>query len=234
MTANQPNPAQQASDARLSASEFDWWWNRTKHMSPEAADMVRELLRTMSRELTAAQVETPIQRVLRVARSLPEWDGKTFHPELVEAMAAFRESSQPIEPQGAVLGGLRVVALELRHHADHGPVQALRNIMHELADKLDALPVAVGAGEVELTDDLRKILGMMCFQLARYAHLMRKVGFKVEPKAEDEQAVTLHWLLNHYFAHGKDWHIHADADVKRWLAEAEAMTPATPAGKGQS
>lgn len=106
------------------------------------------------------------------------------------------------------------------------------NILVDEYNKAAALPVAAGAGEVELTDDLRKILSMMCFQLSRYAHLMRKVGFKVERKAEDEQAVTLHWLLNHYFAHGKDWHMHADADVQRWLAEVAAMTPATPAGKG--
>lgn len=40
--------------------------------------------------------ETPIQRVLRVARSLPEWDGKTIYPELADAMQAFRESvTQP-------------------------------------------------------------------------------------------------------------------------------------------
>jgi hypothetical protein len=37
--------------------------------------------------------ETPIHRVLRIARSLPEWDGKTIHPELAEAMTALRAAA---------------------------------------------------------------------------------------------------------------------------------------------
>jgi len=65
----------------------------------------------------------------------------------------------------------------------------------------------------EMTPELHHVLGMMCFQLARYAHLFRSVGADIKTRAEDEQAYCLHWLIKHVLAHGAEWATHADADV---------------------
>jgi hypothetical protein len=65
----------------------------------------------------------------------------------------------------------------------------------------------------EMTPELRHVLGMMCFQLARYAHLFRSVGADIKTRAEDEQAYCLHWLIKHVLAHGAEWADHAEADV---------------------
>jgi hypothetical protein len=78
----------------------------------------------------------------------------------------------------------------------------------------------------EMTPELRHVLGMMCFQLARYAHLFRSVGADIKTRAEDEQAYCLHWLIKHVLAHGAEWASHADADVAA-AREKIAATPET-------
>ncbi|MFM0351253.1 hypothetical protein [Paraburkholderia sp. RL17-347-BIC-D] len=65
----------------------------------------------------------------------------------------------------------------------------------------------------EIPPELHHVLGMMCFQLARNAHLLRSVGADIKTRAEDEQAYCLHWLIKHVLAHGAEWADHAEADV---------------------
>lgn len=57
----------------------------------------------------------------------------------------------------------------------------------------------------ELTDDLREVLGWPNFRCAPVAHLMRAAGAEIEPKAEDEQAVVLHWFVKLVLKHGSEW-----------------------------
>lgn len=57
----------------------------------------------------------------------------------------------------------------------------------------------------ELTDDLREVLGWPCFKCGPIAHLMRAAGAEIKPKAEDEQAVVLHWFVTLVLKHGSDW-----------------------------
>ena len=50
----------------------------------------------------------------------------------------------------------------------------------------------------ELTSELRWILGQMCFQHIHTAQALRLMGHEIARKAEDEQAVTIYWMLSHY------------------------------------
>lgn len=56
-----------------------------------------------------------------------------------------------------------------------------------------------------LNDDLRAILGRPCFACIDIVKVLRLDGVEIPTKAEDEQAVTLHWLLCLYLEHGSAW-----------------------------
>lgn len=69
-----------------------------------------------------------------------------------------------------------------------------------------------------LNDDLRALLGMMCFEFIHIANAWRRAGASIEPRAEAEQAYCLHWLLTVHAKHGSDWRSAADAELKAALA----------------
>lgn len=71
--------------------------------------------------------------------------------------------------------------------------------------------------------DLEKILGIMCFECIHFARALRMAGQQIAPKAEAEQAATLHWLLGHYFRSGKTWRAAATADMEQMKAAFEAQ-----------
>ena len=56
-----------------------------------------------------------------------------------------------------------------------------------------------------LNDDLRSILGRICFQCIHLANALRAIGYEIPNKAEDEQAAVIHFLLDNYFKHGEQW-----------------------------
>jgi hypothetical protein len=66
----------------------------------------------------------------------------------------------------------------------------------------------------ELTPDLREVLGWMCFQCISLAQCMRADGVEIATRAEDEQAVVLHWLTKFVLKHGTDWRPHAGEALK--------------------
>lgn len=73
-----------------------------------------------------------------------------------------------------------------------------------------------------VTPPLKRILGMMCFQIGKYAHAYRDAGEyldsegkKLESAAEDEQAFILHRWLGYWFEHGDGWEAVAVADINR-------------------
>lgn len=61
------------------------------------------------------------------------------------------------------------------------------------------------AGAPPLDDDLRFILGRPCFTLISMANVLRQMGYEIASRAEDEQAVSIHWMLDLYMKHGKAW-----------------------------
>ena len=72
-------------------------------------------------------------------------------------------------------------------------------------------PVAVVP---ELTSELRWILGQMCFQHIHTAQALRLMGHEIARKAEDEQAVTIYWMLGHYLEDPANWRQNATAELK--------------------
>ena len=57
----------------------------------------------------------------------------------------------------------------------------------------------------ELNDDLRKILGVVCFRAGPIAHRLNRGGMNIPGKAEEEQAAVIFWLLKLYEKHGSKW-----------------------------
>jgi len=59
---------------------------------------------------------------------------------------------------------------------------------------------------IELDDEVRFILGRPNFTLAGIARRLHELGiYEVKTKAEDEQAVAIHWMLTLYEKYGKEW-----------------------------
>ena len=77
----------------------------------------------------------------------------------------------------------------------------------------------------ELDETVRFIMGRPCFVLAPYAHRLRELGHKIECRAEDEQAYTMHWLLHLYFKHGADWNKEALRILKAGDAACQSANP---------
>lgn len=75
------------------------------------------------------------------------------------------------------------------------------------------------ADRLELTEDLKNILGRPNFTCTHLAEALRQMDYVIERKSEAEQAACLHWMLNHYLAHGADWKVHAEAELKAATAQ---------------
>ena len=89
----------------------------------------------------------------------------------------------------------------------------------------------------QITDDIEAILGMMCFQFIRIAHVRRAAGFKIEARAEAEQAHCLFWLLRLHALHGAGWRDAANAEMQKLATQPRTSDPAAPAdasGRGSS
>lgn len=56
-----------------------------------------------------------------------------------------------------------------------------------------------------LDDEVRWILGRPNFWCAPIAAKLRRLGHEIQERAEDEQAVVIHWMLGLYLEHGDKW-----------------------------
>jgi hypothetical protein len=63
--------------------------------------------------------------------------------------------------------------------------------------------------ELHLTQDLRFILSRPNFGCQPTAQVLRRMGHQIAERAEDEQAATIHWLLNHYLRDPHNWRINS-------------------------
>ncbi len=66
-----------------------------------------------------------------------------------------------------------------------------------------------------LDDQLRWILGRPSFMLAALAEKLRRMGWDIAHKAEDEQASVIYWMLCLYRDHGKHWRNAGEAMLKQ-------------------
>ncbi|WP_143811007.1 hypothetical protein [Paraburkholderia piptadeniae] len=65
----------------------------------------------------------------------------------------------------------------------------------------------------DITPDLHRVLSLMCFQLASFAHIFRAAGAEIKTRAEDEQAYCLHWLIKLVLTHGEGWSEQAQLEI---------------------
>lgn len=63
--------------------------------------------------------------------------------------------------------------------------------------------------EMELTNDLRFILGRPGYECMSTAQVLRNMGYDIAEKFEDEQAASIFWMLNHYINDPKNWRINS-------------------------
>ncbi|WP_448679972.1 hypothetical protein [Pseudomonas nicosulfuronedens] len=99
---------------------------------------------------------------------------------------------------------------------------------YELVAEANVAAPVSQAGQVpdrlELTEDLKNILGRPNFTCTHFAEALRRMGHSIDRKSEAEQAACLHWMLNHYLAHGADWKAHAEAELKAAAAAQGGST----------
>lgn len=81
---------------------------------------------------------------------------------------------------------------------------------------------------IPLDDEVRWILGRPNFWCTPVAEVLRRDGHKIKQKAEEEQAAVIHWMLNLYIKHGKQWRQFAQAESDR-IKKAVAAKENAPA-----
>ena len=75
----------------------------------------------------------------------------------------------------------------------------------------------------EFDAEARDILGRPCFTCGRIAEVLRRMGRTIPPKAEDEQAEVLRWMLGLYAEHGAQWREKGDDELRAALAATEVQ-----------
>lgn len=63
---------------------------------------------------------------------------------------------------------------------------------------------------IELNEQTRWILGRPCFAVIRICETLRRMGYTINRRAEDEQAAAIHWMLCLYEQHGDNWRDEGD------------------------
>lgn len=74
-------------------------------------------------------------------------------------------------------------------------------------------PPELGPYPSELNDELRLILGYLCFHCGPVAERLRQGGAAIENRAEAEQAFVIDWMLRLYLQHGAAWRAVARAEL---------------------
>lgn len=246
---NKPNPAQQASEEyklHVAICNAVILLNNGEEIAPRVSAILREALfnytETPARELTAAQgvpdgwvlvprepTDAMVRATTRIDLSYMPGQEAADREAIYRAMIAVAPAtlSQPIEPQGAVVGSPERIVLGSRGVEPNWWLVAERSKrpdvngmpVYETLDQINnaseaALPVAVGAGE----------------DAARGRFLISLMAFENDSDPESGQ-----WYSHAYL---KAEAIRAPVGSPYFKSVEEivdaAMTPATPAGKGQS
>ncbi|BCF88722.1 hypothetical protein [Paraburkholderia largidicola] len=103
----------------------------------------------------------------------------------------------------SILMSNNVVDPDLDHLELHPRIKAA-------LEKADATQLVYPA---DITPELHRVLSLMCFQLASFAHIFRAAGAEIKTRAEDEQAYCLHWLIKLVLTHGEGWAEQAELEI---------------------
>lgn len=86
------------------------------------------------------------------------------------------------------------------------------------------LPPLSGSLSFDPSDpEIHAILGSPCFWCAPIAHILRAAGHPIKPKAEDEQAAVIVWLIRKYQEHGEGWRKKVDAELNAFRRANASM-----------
>ena len=77
--------------------------------------------------------------------------------------------------------------------------------------------------KLELNEHTIEILGKPCFAIMREATRLRQLGWKIEKKAESEQANVLYFFLTMYEKHGNEWKKFAYEYLNKNIQESPAQ-----------
>lgn len=80
----------------------------------------------------------------------------------------------------------------------------------------------VGHVRIEMTPAICEVLGLMLWHTTPLGQVLRSAGASIRPKAEDEQAHALLWLLNIALEHGDDWRKVASKRLDEMVSESKA------------
>lgn len=131
------------------------------------------------------------------------WDGRTV------AAAVHAEAIEDLERIDAALG------------LDPNEATVDETLAAIAALRAEQLALAYPA---ELTPALREVLGLMLWTTTPIAHALRSGGAEIRPKAEEEQAHVLHWLIQLALRHDEAWRSRAVAklnEIKAGTATAQ-------------
>lgn len=80
---------------------------------------------------------------------------------------------------------------------------------------------AAAPAEIPLNEDTIDILGRPNFTCISIAHRLRQMGHEIPKRSENEQAATIHFLLNMYLQHGADWREKANGHLRATKADGD-------------
>lgn len=83
-----------------------------------------------------------------------------------------------------------------------------------------------------LEGDLKEILGKTCLTVAGLGRRLHDLNlYEVPRRVEEEQAAALHWMLNLYLAHGKEWRTVGEKILKAEAPQNGSSSATRPAGR---
>ena len=183
-----------------------------------------EALRVALLEIASAN---PAERGIEWAKSYASDGLKGAGSELYARwLEAFREAealraenaalrAKQGERQEAVVYAVHAKGAQVDHHCPLVSPDMAADYLPGCATPLYTAPQPAPAQDVAqlppLGESLRSILGRPNFACSGIAKHLRGMGYAIPNKAEEEQAATIHWLVNLYLKHGEDWATHANA-----------------------
>ncbi|WP_283444194.1 hypothetical protein [Noviherbaspirillum suwonense] len=119
---------------------------------------------------------------------------------------------RPTPPsRAAFISELESTAQDLLPNEDAAGAERVRHAARLLRtsqpETWKVLPSPAGAPPPD--DELRDILGRPCFTLISMAQMLRSIGHDIKRRAEDEQAVSILWMLGLYMKHDSEWRTEA-------------------------
>jgi hypothetical protein len=223
------------------------YWKREAETWRRACEATERELREARQALPQTEPGTVVDAIFQ--KHAPAWHDRD--PEVCRQIAAEIIEAQQAEPQTfvqkwtAAIKSLPMGEQQAEPGADERTTSAYAVFLRAyraglpldeaFAQGLRAAQSGQRAGVAEriypdaLSDALRHVLGFPNFKCSPFAHLMRDAGATIKRKAEDEQAVVLHWLIKLVLDHGEKW---ADAAQEEMKAMREKIVAAPTQQEG--